>query len=94
MGYEDDQCEQCGGIRVEGSNLCEDCLVQSVNSLRPALQIAEAKIEDLNERFDRAIELVDKLLSHISSEAMYTSELQRAIRELMDDVHGPAGENG
>lgn len=88
VGYGDDQCVRCGGIRVAGSTLCEDCLVKSLNNCRPALHIAEGRKKELEEEKRELMELVEKLLDHISSEAVYTAELRLELWKAKGIVAG------
>jgi len=76
MSYDDDQCVRCGAIRAAGSPLCVDCLVATVNSFAPAQDIAEAKFKESEEKVAALTAMVERLLDHISSEAVYTAELR------------------
>jgi hypothetical protein len=78
MTYNEDQCVQCGGIRVAGSTLCADCLVALVNtSVRKNIDNLN-KITHLEEKNRKLTRLVERLLDHIVQEAAYSDELQQA----------------
>jgi len=77
--YDDDQCVQCGAIRAAGSPLCVDCLVATVNSFAPAQDIADATIKELKGNVEALTIMVERLLDHISSEAVYVAELRMKL---------------
>ena len=81
LRYGDDQCAQCGGIRVAGSPLCEKCLIALVNTYAPAHDIEEARIKELEEKNQKLTNLVEKLLDHIMIEGLYTADLRRQLWE-------------
>ena len=76
MEYDDDQCIRCGAIRAARSTLCVDCLVATVNSFAPAQDIAKATIKELQGNVEALTIMVDRLLDHVSSEAVYIAELR------------------
>jgi len=76
MKYDDDQCVRCGAIRAAGSDLCVDCLVAKVNSFGPVQDIALGKIKRAEEKVRTLTLLSERLLDHISSEAVYVAELR------------------
>ena len=43
--YDDDQCEECGGVRVAKSTLCADCLVKERDILEKEVLIKMMVIE-------------------------------------------------
>lgn len=86
MAYDNDQCVHCGGIRATESPLCVGCLVTLVNTYAPAHDIAEARIKKLEHEKKALSELVERLLDHISSEAVYTSELRLELLRLRKSI--------
>lgn len=57
MVYDIDQCVQCGGVKVEGSDLCVECLV--ANSGKLALEVM--RLEDVIKRdLENAAVLLDR----------------------------------
>jgi len=102
MKYDDDQCVRCGAIRAARSLLCVDCLVAAANSFAAALDIAEAKIKELEGKNKKLTALCERLLDHITSEALYAGEYERwmtigykiAKREMQDGKNRPAESKG
>lgn len=94
MIYNDDRCVQCGGTRVAFSTLCVDCLVKMISDIKADNREKAIKIKELEETLEKALSLIERLLDHVTREAIYTGILHRKIEELMDDVHGPDPEKG
>ena len=86
--YGDNQCAQCGAVRVAGSTLCPQCLAKWVNTSALVHNIAEARIKELEHEKKLLSELVVRLLDHISSEAVYTSELRLELWKAKGSVTG------
>lgn len=86
--YGDDRCAQCGGLRVGKSDMCADCLVKLCGIRLVRTRRLEKEKLLLEERFDRATKLIDRLLDHISREAVYTSELRLELWEAKESVSG------
>jgi regulator of sigma D len=79
MKYDDDQCERCGGIRAAGSSLCVACLVATINSLAPLQDISEARIMRLEGNNKKLREICERLIDHVTSEAVHNSVLEEEI---------------
>ena len=97
--YGDDQCVECGGIRVARSKLCASCLVKERDILEKEVSIKmaiiwaqKARITNLEALLKESVRYGIKknqentrLFSHIKG-------LERKIREVMEDekdrVHG------
>ena len=62
--YGDDQCEECGGVRVAKSTLCADCLVKSYERVVKQITAVDIKIAVLKSRLDGQLELVDVMIKH------------------------------
>lgn len=86
MGYGDDQCEGCGGIRVEGSNLCVNCLVALCPIRLQEIEKLEEIKKELKEKVEKLSKLVERLLDHITQEAVYTGILSRKVIEMMHEA--------
>jgi len=81
--YDDDQCVRCGAIRAAGSDLCVDCLVAKLNSFGPVQDIALGKIKRAEEKVRALTVMVERLLDHILSEAVYTAGLRVKLLDAM-----------
>ena len=92
--YGDDQCVECGGIRVAKSTLCANCLVKAHERVVLQITKADIKIVVLKSRLDGQLELVDAMIKHGFKQNQENVRLSRIINELMDDVHGPEGKDG
>ena len=77
MRDDDGRCANCGGIRVEGSTLCVDCLIATVNSYAMDINVAEEKIEELKEKNRKLTRLCERLLDHITNQVIHTGEIER-----------------
>jgi len=76
MIYDDDQCAQCGAIRAPKSTLCVDCLAVAYEDAVDDNYRKANKIAELEEKRQKAATLCDRLLEHISAEAIYVTELR------------------
>lgn len=88
MIYGDDQCVRCGGVRVAMSNMCADCLVGDLKRLLARSMGYEVEIKMLKKKLKEAIALDARLLDHISSEAVYTSELRLELWKAKGIIKG------
>lgn len=79
--HEEDQCVQCGAIRVASSDLCPQCLVRLCEIRLTEIDRLEDEKLLLHDKLQQALRLVEKLLDHISSEAAYTSEVRLELRK-------------
>ena len=75
----DNQCVQCGGIRVAGSTLCDDCLKKRLDAEKAENLIKREVIEGLKRKNQKLTGLCERLLDHITNDAVYTGELEQAI---------------
>lgn len=74
--YGDDQCVHCGEVRIVGSNLCAACLVRLDNIRLTEIERLENEKLVLYDKLQQSLRLCERLLDHISSEAVYISELR------------------
>ncbi len=86
--FSDNKCLKCGGIRAAESPLCVDCLIALVNTYAPAQDIANARIKKLEEEKSKLSGLVERLLEHISSEAVYMSGLRLELWKTKKIING------
>ncbi len=90
--YGDDQCVQCGGIRVANSPLCADCLVATVNSFAPLYDIAQANLKEFKTMVETCREQLEAALAYGFKKNQENAELKQRvkglcgkIREVMED---------
>lgn len=79
MRYDDDQCAQCGGIRVAKSTLCADCLAAVCVENKVTIARKMIEIEKLEASLRKATEMYEHLLEQVLDEAMYTHELHMEL---------------
>lgn len=77
--YNDDQCAQCGGIRVAKSTVCMDCLTMEHKRLLIRGMASEMEIKKLKKKNKKLTVLVERLLDHITNTVVHTSDLERTI---------------
>lgn len=77
--YGDDQCAQCGGIRVRKSTLCVDCLAAVCVENKVMISRKVREIEELKGNLRKATEMYEQLLEQVLDEAMYTHELHMEL---------------
>jgi len=76
MTYSENQCWICGNIRVAGSDLCADCLLNALKHNDILLDRERIKTKELQEKLTRAIEIGNKLIDTISENQRYIEELR------------------
>ena len=89
--YGEDQCSQCGAIRAAGSVLCVDCLVKEHFAAASDNHDKAEKIKDLKEKVRMLTLMSERLLNHITSEAVYTTELRIKLLRIERGIHGKNG---
>lgn len=77
--YGDDQCICCGALRVAKSYYCAECLVKLCEIRRVEIERLEREKLLLHDKLQQALRLGERLLDHISSEAVYMSELRLVL---------------
>jgi uncharacterized OB-fold protein len=80
--YGDDQCEECGAVRVAGSKLCAQCLVKRLNAERKELLIKKAVIWGLEARIKNLEALLKEATAYGFESNQENAKLQYRIREL------------
>lgn len=88
MSYGDDQCVYCDGIRVGKSAMCADCLVLMCNIRLVEIERLEKEKLVLHDKLQQAVRLNERLLDHISSEAVYISELRLELWKAKGIIKG------
>ena len=76
MIYNDNQCVECGGIRIAGSELCADCGVKLLAIRLREIERLEGVKRYLKAKDQKLTELCEKLLDHITAESVHTAELR------------------
>lgn len=71
-----DQCVYCGGLRVARSDMCADCLVEMCKTRLLEIERLEKEKIVLNDKLRQALRLDERLLDHISREAVYILDLR------------------
>jgi hypothetical protein len=84
----DDQCVHCGGNRGEKSVLDIDCLETAYKISLIRRMASDLKIKKLEREKKALSELVERLIDHISSEAVYTSELRLELWKTKGIIKG------
>lgn len=79
MIYNDDQCEECGAVRVSGSKLCVVCLARQVDRIRRAKEVLQSTVNNLEEKNKKLTELCERLLGHITNDVVAMGEFERAL---------------
>jgi hypothetical protein len=90
--YGEDQCVQCGGVRVAKSKLCVDCLVKNRDFLEKEVLIKKMVIEVKKKRITCLRGLLKEAIVHGFKQNQENAELKQRvkglcgkIREVMED---------
>lgn len=93
--YGDDQCKECGGIRVAKSSLCVDCLVIAFDREREKnkyyknlINNRDLKVGELKALLNNAINYGYKKNQEIVKLHCYIKELNEALTRGVDDEEG------
>jgi hypothetical protein len=88
MKYGDDQCICCGALRVTKSDKCAECFVRLCEIRLIEIERLEKEKIVLHDKLQQAVRLSERLLDHISSEAVYTSELRLELWKAKGIIKG------
>ena len=80
--YGDDQCEECGAVRVAGSKLCAHCLVKRRNFLEKEVLVKGMVIETRGKRIANLEALLETATAYGFKENQENANLRYRIREL------------
>ena len=80
--YGDDQCEECGAVRVARSKLCGDCLVKRLNAEMKKLLIKKAATWGQEVRIRNLEALLKEATAYGFESNQENAKLQYRIREL------------
>ena len=87
--YRDDQCIECGAVRVARSNLCAYCLQKERDILEKEVSIKMAIIWAQKARITNLEALLKESVRYGIKKNQENAKLCREIDECMDDLHGP-----
>ena len=85
--YGDDQCEECGGIRVARSTLCASCLVKERDILEKEVSIKMAIIWGAKARITNLEALLKEAMAYGFKKNQENVKLHQYIRELKKRTH-------
>ena len=85
MIYRDDQCANCGGIRVAKSTLCADCLIALCHREEDRRLDAESRIEELEREIKHYSRQLREALNYGFEQNRRISGVCGKIREMIDD---------
>ena len=88
MRYGDDQCVECGGIRVAKSFLCADCLVKACAFKDETIRHLTNKKEILEERIENYRGQLENALVYGFKQNQENAKLKRHIREIQKEMEG------
>ena len=77
--YDDDQCEECGAIRISGSRLCTDCMVRMITRL-------ENRITNKREDVDGLKDTVKTLNGRLKDSLNYGFKKNRENAKLLQYI--------
>jgi hypothetical protein len=80
--YGDDQCVECGGIRVARSKLCADCMVKRLNAEMAENLIKRQVIEGLRRKIELLKGMLDDALNYGLKKNQENGRLLARCREL------------
>jgi hypothetical protein len=80
--YGDDECEECGGIRVAKSKLCADCLVKRLDAEMTENLIKRQVIEGLKKEIELLKGMLDDALNYGLKKNQENGRLLARCREL------------
>ena len=86
MGYGDDQCEECGGVRVAKSTLCASCLVKERDILEKEVSIKLAIIWAANARIKNLQALLKEAMAYGFKKNQENVKLYQHIKEIQKEI--------
>ena len=86
MKYDDDQCERCGGVNVNRSTLCVDCLVKERDFLDKEILMKDSAIKELRRKLEIEARYLEECLDYGFKRNQENIGLHQRIMELMDKI--------
>ena len=80
--YDDDQCVECGGIRVAKSKLCANCLVKAYERVNLQIAKADLRIIGMEKEVAWHREQMAVTLKYGFEKNQENAKLNRYVREL------------
>ena len=80
--YDDDQCANCGGVRVAKSTLCADCLIKQLDRERRKKWVLQKIIDKRDLEIAISREQIEKALAYGFKQNQENARLNRYVREL------------
>lgn len=87
MTYGDDQCVECGGIRVAKSKLCANCLVKERDILEKEVLIKMAVIEMQRKRIAHLRALLKEAMAYGFKQNQANMKLYRYIKKQEERIY-------
>jgi hypothetical protein len=88
MIYGDDQCEECGAVRVAGSKLCGDCLVKRLRAETKKLLIKKAIIWGQEMRITNLEAMLKEATAYGYKKNQENTKLYQHIKGLQQKLWG------
>lgn len=92
--YGDDQCVECGAVRVAKSKLCANCLVKRLNAEMKEILIKKAIIWGQEVRIRNLEALLKAAAAYGFKKNQENAKLCRELAECRDDLYGPDPDDG
>ena len=86
MIYGDDQCVECGGIRVAKSTLCADCLVKLCNKAVSRGLAQEKEIKRLVKETEMLRKMLDEVITYGFKKNQENVKLKQYIQQLEKQI--------
>ena len=86
--YGDDQCEECGGIRINRSKLCVDCLIKERDFLEKEVLIKKMVIETRGNRIAHLEVLLKRATAYGFKQNQKNVKLHQQVKKLVKHIGG------
>ena len=84
--YNDDECENCGGIRAPGSRWCINCLVKTNDREREARRILQEMINNKEREIIVIREVLSEAIAYGFKQNQERTHLQQYIKQLNERI--------
>ena len=86
--YGDDQCEECGGIRVAKSTLCADCLVKENDRQEKEILIQTVRGEMKKKCIINLQTLLKEAMAYGFKKNQENAKLHQQVKRLVEHIGG------